>query len=77
MRFLAGIASGTGETPAWLFRGLLFMLPIIGLHVWTYMLERGQVQPLTPRARIVLAALMILAMATLSAPSSAFIYFQF
>lgn len=76
-RFLGSLAAPAGDAPAWVARGLIFLLPVAALHAWTYLVERRRVAPLGVKGRIVAAALMIVAIATLSAPSSAFIYFQF
>jgi alginate O-acetyltransferase complex protein AlgI len=77
VRFLASLTAEAGEAPSGIALGLLFLTPIAALHLWAWMCERRLVAPLGAAGRTVLAALMIAAIFTLSAPSSAFIYFQF
>jgi len=57
--------------------GLLFLLPVVILHVYTWLREQGLVMPLQPAPRAVLAACMVYAIATLYAGTADFIYFQF
>ena len=63
--------------PFWCVVGSLFLLPLAGLHAWTWAQERGLVDRPSPVARAALAAGMIYAIATLYAGTSDFIYFQF
>jgi len=57
--------------------GLLFLLPIVGLHVFVWLRERGLVGEPTPTVKAVLAAGMVYGIATLYAGTADFIYFQF
>ena len=77
VRFLGSMLTSADASAPWVARGLLFLLPIVALHVWRALEERGRVAPLGARGRIIFAGAMLAAIATLSAPSSAFIYFQF
>jgi alginate O-acetyltransferase complex protein AlgI len=63
--------------PGWALTGSLFLLPLVALHAWTWLLERGHVRTLDPRARAALAAAMTYGIVTLYGGTSAFIYFQF
>jgi alginate O-acetyltransferase complex protein AlgI len=69
---LDGWALGTMEQA-----GLLFLAPLVALHVYTWVGERGLVRPLQPSLRAALAAGMVYAIATLYAGTAEFIYFQF
>ncbi len=57
--------------------GALFLLPLVGHHVWVMLRERGSVAGLGPVPRAVMAAGMVYAMATLYTGTADFIYFQF
>jgi alginate O-acetyltransferase complex protein AlgI len=57
--------------------GLLFLLPIVGLHAFVWLRERGLVGEPTPTVKAVLAAGMVYGIATLYAGTADFIYFQF
>jgi alginate O-acetyltransferase complex protein AlgI len=57
--------------------GLLFLLPIVVLHAFSWLRERRVVVPLKPQMRAVLAACMVYAIITLYAATADFIYFQF
>ena len=57
--------------------GLLFLLPLVALHVYAWLRERRLVMPLRPQLRAVLAACMVYAIVTLYAGTADFIYFQF
>jgi hypothetical protein len=57
--------------------GLLFLLPVGMLHLYTWLREQRLVMPLQPAFRAVLAACMVYAIATLYAGTADFIYFQF
>jgi D-alanyl-lipoteichoic acid acyltransferase DltB (MBOAT superfamily) len=63
--------------PLWIWVGTLFLVPVAVHHAWAWAEERQVVRPLGPAARGVLAAVMVYAIATLYAGTSAFIYFQF
>jgi alginate O-acetyltransferase complex protein AlgI len=57
--------------------GVLFLLPIVGLHLATWLRERGVVGEPGPAVKAVLAAAMVYGIATLYAGTADFIYFQF
>jgi alginate O-acetyltransferase complex protein AlgI len=57
--------------------GLLFLLPIVVQHVFSWLREQRVVMPLKPQTRAVLAACMVYAIVTLYAATADFIYFQF
>ena len=57
--------------------GLLFLAPIVAMHLWTWLQERGAVGRPGPVVRSALAAAMVYAIATLYAGTENFIYFQF
>jgi D-alanyl-lipoteichoic acid acyltransferase DltB (MBOAT superfamily) len=76
--FVGNLAVGEWQTPpGWMIASLLFLLPLVALHAWTWMEESGRVQPLGATAKATLAAVMTYAILTLYAGSSDFIYFQF
>lgn len=66
-----------GPLPSWALAGSLFLLPIVALHVWTWLVESQRVRPLGPSARAALAAAMTYGIVALYGGTSAFIYFQF
>ena len=57
--------------------GLLFLLPIVGLHIVVWLRERGAVGEPGPALKAVLAAGMVYGITTLYAGTADFIYFQF
>jgi hypothetical protein len=57
--------------------GALFLAPLIALHAFVWLRERGIVAAPRPALRAVLAAAMVYAIATLYAGTADFIYFQF
>ncbi len=57
--------------------GALFLLPIVALHLFTWLKERRLVTEPTVTAKAVLAAGMVYAILTLYAGTADFIYFQF
>ena len=57
--------------------GLLFLLPIVGLHVAVWLRERGVVGEPGPGLKAVLAAAMVYGIVTLYAGTADFIYVQF
>ncbi len=63
--------------PTWALAGSAFLLPLVALHIWTWLVERRQVAPLGPSARAALAAAMAYGIVSLYGGTSAFIYFQF
>jgi alginate O-acetyltransferase complex protein AlgI len=76
--FLGNLAALDGSAPDGpMLLALLFLLPVVVLHAWVWLEERGTVRPLAPAARAVLAAAMAYAIVTLYTGTSDFIYFQF
>jgi alginate O-acetyltransferase complex protein AlgI len=67
-----GWTIGTMETV-----GLLFLAPLVAMHVWAWLDAHRDVGRLRLALRPILAATMLYAIATLYAQTSAFIYFQF
>ncbi len=63
--------------PSWCLIGSLFLLPLVGLHAWTWAEERQLVPHPSFKVRAPLAAAMVYAILTLYAGTSDFIYFQF
>ena len=57
--------------------GLLFLLPIVGLHIGVWLRERGLIGEPAPAVKAVLAAGMAYGILTLYAGTADFIYFQF
>jgi hypothetical protein len=57
--------------------GLLFLLPIVGLHVVVWLREREAVGEAGPALKAVLAAGMVYGITTLYAGTADFIDFQF
>jgi len=57
--------------------GALFLLPIVAVHLATWLRERAIIAEPGPATRAVLAAVMVYAIATLYAGTADFIYFQF
>jgi D-alanyl-lipoteichoic acid acyltransferase DltB (MBOAT superfamily) len=57
--------------------GSVFLLPIVVHHVWTWLEERGRVDPLGPLGRAAVAGVMLFTIPTLGATPGDFIYFQF
>ncbi len=76
--FIANLSTlDFGPLPAWALAGSAFLLPLVVLHVWTWLQERQHVSPLGPSARAALAAAMAYGIVSLYGGTSAFIYFQF
>jgi len=76
--FVGNLVVGSWRTPdPWMLQALLFLLPVVVLHAYTWFVERGRVAVLGPTARAVLAAVMLYAIITLHGGASEFIYFQF
>jgi alginate O-acetyltransferase complex protein AlgI len=63
--------------PASIVAGLVFLVPVVVMHVWTWLVERGACRPLGVPARAVLAGVMLAVIATSYGSTAAFIYFQF
>lgn len=66
-----------GAPDAEVLRASVFLLPVVVMHVHGFLVEGGRLPPLGPRAKAVLAALMLGLVATSYGPNSLFIYFQF
>jgi alginate O-acetyltransferase complex protein AlgI len=76
--FVANLIRGAWRAPdLWMVQALLFLSPIVLLHAWTWLDERGRAPVLTVTARAALAAAMMYAIITLHGGTSEFIYFQF
>jgi alginate O-acetyltransferase complex protein AlgI len=76
--FVANLGTGAWRAPdLWMVQALLFLSPIVLLHAWTWLDERGRAPVLGATARAVLAAVMVYAIITLHGGTSEFIYFQF
>jgi alginate O-acetyltransferase complex protein AlgI len=76
--FVANIARGTWTVPPWwMVQSLVFLMPIVVLHVHAAMHERGHTAKLSPAWRAVVAAAMTYGILTLHGGTSDFIYFQF
>jgi alginate O-acetyltransferase complex protein AlgI len=66
----------TAPTPEmWL--GSTFLLPVVLLHLWHFLEERGTVAPIGPKGKAVLTGVFVFLVATCYGPTNAFIYFQF
>jgi alginate O-acetyltransferase complex protein AlgI len=63
--------------PASIAAGLLFLVPVVLMHLWTWLVERGVCRPLNVPARAMLAGAMLAAIATAYGSTADFIYFQF
>jgi alginate O-acetyltransferase complex protein AlgI len=63
--------------PASIVAGLVFLVPVVMMHVWTWLVERGACRPLGVPARAVLAGAMLAVIATSYGSTADFIYFQF
>jgi hypothetical protein len=79
LQFLRNIAAwNDGPYPAELvWMGLVFVLPIAVLHIWTVLVERRAVRPLGPWSKAALTGAMLFGIMTGYGGSNAFIYFQF
>ena len=76
--FVANLVVGAWRMPdVWMVQALLFLAPIVVLHVWTWLDEHGRAPRLGLTARAALAAAMVYAIITLHGGTSEFIYFQF
>jgi alginate O-acetyltransferase complex protein AlgI len=77
-QFLANIARlDFTAPPAWALNGLLFLLPVAGLHGWSWMAERERLRIVPAPVFAAAAALLVWVTVILHGRSSAFIYFQF
>jgi len=79
VRFIGNIGGGgDGPFPAEVFWvGLLFLLPVIVMHVWRALVEGGQVRDLGPFGKAITSGAMLFGIASAYGGSDAFIYFQF
>ncbi len=76
--FVANLALGAWLAPAgWMLLSLLFLLPLVAMHVHTWLEEHGRVGPLGAGAKAALAAGMTYGILSLYGGTSDFIYFQF
>jgi alginate O-acetyltransferase complex protein AlgI len=77
-RFVENIADArVAPLPASILGGLLFLTPVLAIHAWTWLVERGTCRPLGIPARAMLAGAMLAAIATCYGSTADFIYFQF
>ena len=77
-QFLRNIAAlEVAAVPPQLLAGLVFLVPVVGLHLWRLGEERGLVVTPGPVARGALAAAMTLAIVVGYGSANDFIYFQF
>ncbi len=77
-RFVANLAFGAWPLPdTWMVASLLFLSPLVAMHIHTWLQERHVVAPLGAAAKASLAAGMTYGILTLYGGSSDFIYFQF
>jgi hypothetical protein len=75
--FLANVVRGDWTpTDTGMGLSLLFLSPLVALHAWTWLQERGHVT-LWHTAQAVLAAAMTYAIVAFHGATSDFIYFQF
>jgi len=78
MTFLGNLVSGPWHPPAlWMVQALVFLLPLVVLHLHTWLAERGRAPAVGPAGRAALAAAMAYGILTLHGGTSDFIYFQF
>ncbi|MGD9902258.1 MAG: MBOAT family protein [Vicinamibacterales bacterium] len=63
--------------PPWTLAAAGFLAPLMAMHAWTWLHERGRVGPLTANGKALLAAAMTYGIVTMYAGTSDFIYFQF
>ena len=78
MTFLGNLVSGPWHLPAlWMLQALVFLLPLVLLHLHTWLAERGRAPAVGPAGRAAVAAAMAYGILTLHGGSSDFIYFQF
>ncbi|MBP7776950.1 MAG: MBOAT family protein [Acidobacteria bacterium] len=76
--FVGNLVAGAWRAPdAWMVQALVFLLPLVLLHGYTWLVERGRMAELGPTARALLTAVMIYGIITLHGGTSEFIYFQF
>ncbi|MBL8135270.1 MAG: MBOAT family protein [Acidobacteria bacterium] len=76
--FVANLVVGAWRLPdVWMVQALLFVAPLVVVHAWTWLDERGRAPALGATARAALAAAMAYAIITLHGGTSEFIYFQF
>jgi D-alanyl-lipoteichoic acid acyltransferase DltB (MBOAT superfamily) len=75
--FLGNLLAGDwATTDAWMALSLLFLSPLVAVHAWTWLEERGHVR-LGHTTQAVLAAAMAYAIVAFHGATSDFIYFQF
>ena len=78
-QFLVNIATwaSTGPVPDEVLRATVFLLPVVALHAWRWLEERGTLAPLAAVPRAALAGAMSVAIVMAYGSTNAFIYFQF
>jgi alginate O-acetyltransferase complex protein AlgI len=78
LTFVRNLVEPDGRAPdAAMLVAVLFLLPLVAMHAWTWLEQHRHVRPLPPSARAVLVAGMAYAILTLYTGTSDFIYFQF
>jgi alginate O-acetyltransferase complex protein AlgI len=77
-RFLGNLLDArVAPLPASIVGGLVFLVPVVVMHAWTWLVERGACRPMGVPARAMLAGAMLAAIATSYGSTADFIYFQF
>jgi alginate O-acetyltransferase complex protein AlgI len=78
-QFLVNIATWASPAalPADVLGAMVFLVPVLLLHVWRHSEERGTIAPLAPLPRAALAGAMVAAVCVAYGTTNAFIYFQF
>jgi alginate O-acetyltransferase complex protein AlgI len=78
-RFLWNIAAWASPAalPADVLAATMYVLPVVLLHAWRWLEERGAIAPLAPVPRAALAGGMVAAVLVAYGTTNAFIYFQF
>ncbi len=76
--FVANLVLGAWRAPdLWMLQALLFLLPVVVLHLHTWLAEQGRAPAVGMAGSAVLAAAMAYGIITLHGGTSEFIYFQF
>lgn len=78
-QFLVNVATwaSPGPVPDEVLRATVFLLPVVALHAWRWLEERGTLAPLAAVPRAALAGAMSVAIVMAYGSTNAFIYFQF
>ena len=78
VQFLRNIARLQGATlNAEMWTAVVFLMPIVIAHAWTWLVEHEWVYPLTPARHAVLTGVLLCGILMAYGSSNAFIYFQF